>query len=144
MGDPKKDKIEDITFFHPDLIEVPTDAPPYLKGWKCKKCGKVWFPKISPCATPDCWSEELEMIPLSRKGKIYSFTDMYIGQPDMKSYLPMTVAYVDLPDGIRLFSQLEGEVGSFKCEDEVEIVAGYVRDNSEGKPVTGYKFKKLS
>lgn len=139
-----KAKKEDITFFHPDIFEVPEDSPPYLKGWKCKKCGKIWFPKFSPCPNPDCWSEDMEMIPLSRRGKIYSYTDMYIGQPELKAYMPMTVAYVDLPEDIRVFTQLDGEVGTFKCEDEVEVVAGTVRDNREGKPITSYKFKKIS
>ena len=86
----------------------------------------------------------MEMIPLSRRGKIYSYTDMYIGQPELKAYMPMTVAYVDLPEDIRVFTQLDGEVGTFKCEDEVEVVAGTVRDNREGKPITSYKFKKIS
>ena len=86
----------------------------------------------------------MEIVPLSRKGKIYSYTDMYIGQLELKAYMPMTVAYVDLPEGIRVFAQLEGEVGTFNCEDEVEVVAGPVRDNMDGKPITSYKFKKIS
>jgi len=140
----KKKKKEDITFFHPDIFEVPEDSPPYLKGWKCKQCGTIWFPKFSPCPNPDCWSEDMEIVPLSRKGKIYSYTDMYIGQLELKAYMPMTVAYVDLPEGIRVFAQLDGEVGTFNCEDEVEVVAGPVRDNMDGKPITSYKFKKIS
>ncbi|RLC28484.1 MAG: benzoylsuccinyl-CoA thiolase [Deltaproteobacteria bacterium] len=144
MAEKNKKKKEDITFFHPDIFEVPANEPPYLKGYKCRKCGKIWFPKFVPCPNPDCWSEDMEIIPLSRKGKIYSYSDMYIGQPDMKAYMPMTVAYVDLPEGIRVFAQLEGEVGSFNCEDEVEVVAGAIRDNMDGKPITSYKFKKVS
>jgi len=140
----KKEGEEDMTFFHPDLFEVPEGEPPYLKGYKCKKCGKIWFPKFVPCPNPDCWSEEMEVIKLSRRGKIYSATDVYIGQPTMREYMPMVMAYVDLPEGVRVFTQLEGEIGSFQCGDEVELMAGPIRNNRESKPIISYKFKKVS
>ena len=139
----KKTKEEDITFFHPDLLEVPEDGAPFLKGHRCKKCGKTWFPKFVPCPNPDCWSEEMEVVPLSRKGKIYSVTDVFIGQPTMREYMPMSMAYVDLPEGIRVFAQLEGEIGSFRCGEEVELATGPVRNNRDGKPIISYKFKKV-
>ena len=138
----KKEKEEDITFFHPDLLEIPQDGPPYLIGYKCKSCGKVWFPKFTPCPNPDCWSEDMEAIPLSRKGKIYSATDVYIGQPSMREYMPLMMGYVDLPEGIRIFTQLEGKVGTFHCGDEVELVTGPIRNNKKGEPIMSYKFKK--
>jgi len=145
MTDKKKEKKdEEMTFFHPDLFEVPKGEPPYLKGYQCKDCGKIWFPKFVPCPNPDCWSEEMEVIRLSRRGKVYSCTDVYIGQPTMREYMPRVMAYVDLPEGVRVFSQLEGEIGSFRCGEEVELVAGPVRNNRDGKPIISYKFKKVS
>ncbi len=137
-------KGDKIPFFHPDLLEMPQDRPPYLKGYKCKKCGRIWFPKFLPCPNPDCWSEEMEVIPLSRKGEIYSATDVYVGQPSMKEYMPLTVAYIDLPEGIRIFAQLEGEIGSFQCGDQVELITGPVRNDSGGQPIISYKFRKVS
>ncbi|MFH1490843.1 MAG: OB-fold domain-containing protein, partial [Pseudomonadota bacterium] len=77
-------------------------------------------------------------------GKIYSYTDVHIGQPTMREYMPMVMAYVDLPEKIRVFAQLEGEIGSFQCGDEVELTTGAVRNNRDGKPITSYKFKKIS
>jgi benzoylsuccinyl-CoA thiolase BbsA subunit len=139
----KKKKEKDIRFFHPDLLEVPENSPPYLKGYKCQKCGKLWFPKFVPCPNPDCWCEDMEVVPLSRRGKIYSVTDVYIGQPTMKKYMPMAMAYIDLPEEIRVFAQLDGDLGSFQCGDEVELTTGPVRDNRDGKPIIGYKFKKV-
>jgi benzoylsuccinyl-CoA thiolase BbsA subunit len=139
----KKGKEDDSTFFHPDLLEIPQNDPPYLKGYKCKGCWKIWFPKFVPCPNPDCWSEDMEVIPLSRKGKVYSATDVYIGQPSMREYMPLIVGYVDLPEGVRIFAQLEGEIGSFQCGDEVELVTGPVRNNPNGEPIISYKFKKV-
>ena len=133
-----------VTIFHPDLLEMPEHEPPYLKGYRCRGCKKLWFPKFIPCPNPDCWSEEMEVIRLSRRGTIYSVTDVFIGQPSMRDYMPMTVGYVDLPEGIRIFAQLEGKIGTFQCGDEVELTTGPVRNGKTGEPIISYKFKKVT
>jgi len=136
-----KAKEPDITFFHPDLLEVPEDgSPPYLKGYRCRQCGQLDFPRLEIC--PNCWSEEFEMIPLSRRGKLYSYSDIYIGQSGMET--PYVIGYIDLPGNLRIFSMLEGEVGSFKCDEDVELTVGPIRMNRNGVPITSYKFKKVS
>ncbi len=135
-----KEKKPDITFFHPELLEVPRDgSAPYLKGYKCKKCGQLDFPKVSPC--PTCWGEDFEMIQLSRTGKVYSYTDIFIGQQGMQT--PYIFAYVDLPEDLRIFAQLEGEVGTYRCEEEVKLTVGPIRMNKDDVPITSYKFKKI-
>jgi len=137
----KKEKEPDITFFHPDLLEVPEDgSPPYLKGYKCKKCGQIDFPKMTPC--PNCWGEEFEMVPLSRRGKLYSYTDIIIGPPGMKA--PYILGYIDLLENIRVFAQLDGEVGTYKCDEEVELTTGPIRLNRDGEPIISYRFKRVS
>lgn len=140
--DKKKQKTEpDITFYHPDLLEVPDDgSPPYLKGYQCKKCGQMDFPKLSPC--PSCWGDEFVMVPLSRKGTLYSYADIYIGQPGLET--PYIIGYIDLPENIRIFAMLDGEVESFNCDEEVELTIGPIRMNRDGLPITSYKFKKVS
>ena len=76
----KEGQQEGEVFFHPDLLEVPKDgSSAYLKGYKCKKCGKLDFPK--PVICTDCWGEEFEVVPLSRKGRLYSFSELYVGPP---------------------------------------------------------------
>lgn len=137
----KREKEPDMTFFHPDLLEVPEDgSPPFLKGYRCKKCGQLDFPRVSPC--PNCWGEDFEMVPLSRVGKVYSYTDIFIGQQGMET--PYTFAYIDLPENLRIFAQLEGEVGSFRCDDEVKLTVGPIRMNRDGLPITSYKFQKIA
>jgi len=130
-----------INFFHPDLLEIPNDGfPPFLKGYRCKKCGQLDFPKPNPC--PNCWENSFEIVPLSRKGKLYSYADIYVGQPGLET--PYIIGYIDLPENIRIFARLEGEVGSFECEEEVELTIGPIRMNRNGVPVISYKFKKIS
>ncbi|BBO77874.1 hypothetical protein DSCW_52910 [Desulfosarcina widdelii] len=137
----KKEKEPDITFFHDDLLHAPADgSEAFLKGWKCKKCGQLDFPKLTPC--PNCWGSEFEMVPLSRTGTLYSCTDIYIGAPGMKT--PYIFGYIDLPENLRIFAQLEGEVDTFKCNETVELTTGTIGINNDGLPITSYKFKKVS
>lgn len=145
MADSKKSKHKsiqepDITFYHPDLLETPEDGtPPYLKGYKCKQCGRLDFPKLSAC--PACWGEDFEIVELSRRGKLYSVTDIYIGQAGMAT--PYIFGYIDLPEDLRIFAQLEGEPDSYECDEEVELTVGTIRMNRDGLPLTSYKFCKL-
>lgn len=137
-----KKKEEDITFYHPEIFEVPDGEPPHLKGYKCKGCGKIWFPKFDPC--PDCLAEEFDVVKLSRTGVLYSSTTMSIVSADMLKYAPLGIAYVDLPEGIRVFAQLEGDPESFEIGETLEVTSGPVRDNKDGKPIISYKFKHIS
>jgi len=140
-GQKEKDKEPDITFYHPALFEVPQDgSPPFLKGYRCKQCGQLDFPKLSIC--PGCWGEEFEMVPLGRRGTLYAFAEVFLGQPGMT--YPMTIGYVDLPENIRVFAQLDGVAAGFKCNDTVELTIGTIRMNRDGLPVTSYKFKKAA
>ncbi|MFZ3046670.1 MAG: OB-fold domain-containing protein [Desulfatirhabdiaceae bacterium] len=140
MTSEKKKKEQDITFFHTGLFEVPEDgSPPFLKGYKCNKCGELDFPKIGQCSK--CWGKEFSMVPLSRRGKLYSVSDIYIGQSGMA--VPYVIGYVDLPEDIRVFAQMDGNVGTFRCNDEVEVVSGCIKNNRDGLPITSYKFKKV-
>ena len=136
----QKEKEPDITCNQPALFEVPEDgSPPFLKGYRCTKCGQLDFPKLSMC--PGCWGEDFEMVPLSRTGTLYASAEIFLGQPGMT--YPMTIGYVDLPEDIRIFAQLEGKGGDFKCDDKMELTAGTIRTNRDGLPITSYKFKKV-
>ena len=136
-----KQKEPDITFFHPALLEVPEDgSAAFLKGYRCKKCGQLDFPNLNPC--PNCWGEEFEVVPLSRKGKLYSYADIFIGQPGLPT--PYVIGYVDLPENVRIFAMLDGQVMSFRCDEEVELTVGEIRKNRDGLPMVSYKFKKVN
>lgn len=137
----KQEKKPDITFFHPDLLQVPTDgSPPYLTGYRCKCCGNLDFPKPTICF--QCWSEEFEVVPLSRIGVLYSVSDIFIGQAGMAT--PYIFGYIDLPENLRILAQLQGEPGTYRCDDQVELVVGPIRMNRDGLPITSYMFKKVA
>ena len=130
-------------FYHPDLLVIPEDdKAPYLTAYRCEECGKYWFPRLQVC--PNCWSENLAKVPINRKGTLYSFTIIRIGQPSMKT--PCAVGFVDFPEGVRVCAQIEGEPGelmnSLMPGMEMEVTTGTIRvDEVTNQEIISYKFK---
>jgi uncharacterized OB-fold protein len=81
------------------------DAEPALLGNRCTACGTVFFPKASLfCRNPACDGEEFEETRLSRRGRIWSFTDAqyqppppYVVAPG-EDFRPFAIAAVELAD----------------------------------------------
>jgi len=71
---------------------------------KCIKCGQVFFPKKSLCL--NCMSSDLKTVNLSSCGKLYSYSTVYMDSEHFQA--PYTVGWIDLPEGIRIFSQIRG------------------------------------
>lgn len=114
-----------------------------LIGSKCRSCGKVYFPKKTVC--PSCWEKDnMETVPLSRKGRLVVWA---ADERDMMGVgYPHICGYVDLPEGIRLFSLLSG-VGTVEDEAklkkgmEVETVVERYRTDKYGNEVLIFKFR---
>jgi len=75
-----------------------------LVASKCVKCGQVFFPKKSLCL--NCMGSDLKIINLSPRGKLYSYSTVYLNSEHFQA--PYTVGWIDLPEGIRIFSQIRG------------------------------------
>lgn len=77
---------------------------PALLGNRCTTCGTVFFPKASFfCRNPDCAGEEFEETELSRRGRIWSFTDAQYQPPPPyipvgDEFTPFAIAAVELAD----------------------------------------------
>lgn len=137
-GQPTTDATE-TTFFHPDLFVIPADGgKPYLLGYKCNDCGKFWFPKLEMC--PHCWTE-LQQVPLSKTGKLYSYAVIHIGAKGVKT--PYIIAWIDMPENLRIFSQLAIPLEKVKIGMEVEVAQGIIKVGDDGKPVLSYMFKAV-
>lgn len=114
-----------------------------LMGSRCNACGKVFFPKKVVC--PNCFDGELKDVPLSKRGKLHSYALSVMGPSGMKT--PYIIAFIDLPEGIKLFSVLTD------CEpwDEVlqigmdmEMIIGKIREDECGNPISSYKFRPIN
>jgi len=80
------------------------DDEPALLGNRCTTCGTVFFPKASFfCPNPDCAGEEFEETRLSRRGRIWSYTDAQYQPPPPfvateEEFTPFAIAAVELTD----------------------------------------------
>ena len=56
---------------------------PHLIGSRCEACGTYYFPKLTTfCRNPDCNSEKFVEVPLSRTGKLWSYTNAAYKPPE--------------------------------------------------------------
>src|SRR3954453_5311419 len=70
----------------------PRDEEPVLLGNRCTSCGTVFFPKASLfCRNPDCDGTDFETAELSRRGRLWSYTDAQYQPPP--PYIPRTADY---------------------------------------------------
>lgn len=70
------------------------------EGGRCAECGTMAFPVPPICSA--CLSQAIERCRLPESGTLYTFTVVHHGNSD-----PITVGYVDLPAGVRVFGRLE-------------------------------------
>jgi uncharacterized OB-fold protein len=74
---------------------------PALLGSRCRACGTIAFPKEQAfCRNPDCTGTAFDEVPLSRRGRIWSYTDARYQPPPpyvaADPYQPFCIAAVEL------------------------------------------------
>lgn len=110
-----------------------------LLGSKCRDCGEVGLGEMSSCQ--NCAGENLEVIPLSRYGKLWTFTVIRNKPPgDFKGKVPMGEGLVELPEGIRVKSPLGGNVDALEIGMDLEFVAYDLYKNETGESVVAFRF----
>jgi len=117
-----------------------SDDKPQLIGSKCTNCGEVVFPVNQVCV--NCQHQEMREIKLSRRGKIWSYSTVMLAPPQWyKGPVPFDLGYVELPEGVRIWSRLLGaEAGTFKIGQEVELHIDVMQEDGEGNEILGYCF----
>jgi uncharacterized OB-fold protein len=94
-----------------------TGPEPALLGSRCAECLSVFFPKTEGfCKNPACSSEAFEEVPLSRTGRVWSYTDAQYQPPPpyipaTDPYVPFALAAVELPEGLVVLGQLADGYG---------------------------------
>ncbi|MCH6575573.1 MAG: OB-fold domain-containing protein, partial [Bacteroidetes bacterium] len=97
---------------------------------KCKKCGKYTFPKYLAC--PFCFSDEIEEAPLSKTGKLHSFTMVRRSMPEFR--VPYGLGLVDFPEGVRVMAQIDNDyIEGLELDSDMEVEIGPVRIGKDGE-----------
>ena len=71
-----------------------------LMGAKCDNCGRLFVPPRPICST--CFSQRLRWKRIRRRGKITTYSEVYVSNDDFQKIVPYVVAIVQLEDGVRL------------------------------------------
>jgi uncharacterized OB-fold protein len=116
-----------------------------LHGSRCGRCGAVAFPAHEAC--PSCGESGQDSVLLSPVGTLYSFSEIHVAPRGFAT--PYAVGYVDLPEGVRLFGQIEGRAADLRIGQKVAVTLGRVRLDASvggagrGGTVISYKFRGL-
>jgi len=115
----------------------------YLIGSRCSACGRTFFPKRSVCRV--CMRDDtMEETALSTRGKIDTFTVVHVAPIGFTA--PYIQAFVDLPEGPRIFSLITGcEPSQDALEEgaEVELIIDKITEDEKGNDLIGYKFRPV-
>jgi uncharacterized OB-fold protein len=113
------------------------DGELQLVGCRCTACDARMFPANSLC--PFCLSEAVEMLPLSPVGSLYSFTFIHVAPPAWT--VPYGIAYVDLPERVRVFGKLADAVtANWTLDQQVRLRVVAVDQPDEQNPQYQYFF----
>ncbi len=121
------------------------DEQPQLIGAKCVQCATYVFPpRATGCPNPACDSDELAPAPLSRRGRVWSYTEnRYAPPPPFKApdpYEPYALAAVELEaEGLVVLGQVaEGVLAAdltVGMEMQLEIGTLYSDTDDDGNTV---------
>jgi len=114
---------------------------PALIGTRCTECATVFFPANRTfCRNPRCNGESFEDVELSRRGRVWSYTDAqyqppapYIPRTD--PYVPFALAAVELEaEGIVILGQVADGFGvaDLRVGSEVELVVEPLYEDESG------------
>ena len=108
-----------------------TDSQPALIGRRCPECGTYQFPPTGEwCPNPACRSAVMVDTPLSRRGRVWSYTDAQYKPPPpfvaaTEPFEPFAIAAVELrPENIVILGQVASGYGvaDLHVGAEVELV----------------------
>jgi len=77
-----------------------------LMAGKCLKCGKIHLPPRPLC--DNCFSQEFEWMEVSGKGRLLTYTVIYIAPPQFQAMAPYAVGIVQLENGLKIPGMIQG------------------------------------
>ena len=131
---------------------VDSSGVPHLTGARCPQCGTYVFPpRADNCPNPGCAGDELEQVPLSRRGTLWSYTENRyqppVPYPQSESFEPFAVAAVQLADeGIIVLGKVvEGTLAAdLKVGIEMELTTMPLYTDDDGVTHSVYAWKVAS
>jgi uncharacterized protein len=113
---------------------------PWLLASHCERCGRYAFPPRLVC--PRCKLRSMAQAKLGQRGTLYSFTVCHVALRGWQA--PYFQAYIQLPEGLRVFSLISSAVqpraDALRVGTEMELVIEPVQPGSE---LLTFKYRPL-
>ena len=120
-----------------DAVECDASGKATIIASECADCQKRVFPPTDICL--ECLSEKMTRLPLGRRGTLYSWSVVHAAPKGWS--LPYVAAYVDLPEGVRVFAHMvDVDPGDLAMDMEVEVCMATLGTDDTGAPVESYSF----
>ena len=122
---------------------VPEDPSkqPYLIAGRCKNCGKYFVPPRHICL--NCGKQEMEIVPLGGKGKVYSYTVVHQQLPGAIVKTPYAIVIVSMPEGVQVHAVVTDDPDKIRVDQEVEVYFEKVADDKDGNDLIADKFRPV-
>lgn len=116
-----------------------------LQGSRCCNCGEVAFPPREIGFCGNCQSQDIEPLPLSKKGIIYSYTVVMQRPPAYyQGPVPYAMGFVELPEGVRVQTLFTGcDFDHLAIGLEAELVLAVLHKEEKGDEVVTYMFQPI-
>ena len=116
-----------------------------MLGSKCKACEEVLLGKRSACE--HCGGTDMEVIPLSRRGKVWTYTVIRhkppAGYKGPDPFVPFGLGLIELPDGIRVISPIVGDVEKIHIGMELELEVYPLYTDENNNEVLSFRFRPV-
>ncbi len=129
------------------LFTEPLSPPEQIRliGSKCKKCGEISLGKRQTCS--NCGRDDMEKIPLSRKGKLWTYTVIRHKPPgDYKGpdpFVPFGLGLVEVPEGIRILAPVKCELEKLNVGMGLEMEVYPLYSDENGNEVMAFRFRPV-
>ena len=116
-----------------------------LMGSRCGKCGEVSLGQRFQCGS--CGATHLEGIPLSKRGKLWTYTVIRHKPPgDYKGpdpFVPFGLGLVELPEGIRVLAPIQADPEKIKVAMELELEVYPLYTDENKNEVMAFRFRPV-
>ena len=124
--------------FRPVEFELADDGQGFLLGSRCSNCSAHFYPVRQACS--GCLHQDLETVRFSTTATLYTFSVVRQSTPDFE--VPYALGYVDLPEGVRIMTQLTGrDPEDYELGMEMELIVEPFGVDEDGNEMAGFRFR---
>jgi uncharacterized OB-fold protein len=119
-------------------VRLSQSGQPILLGGRCTCCETRMFPRAETC--PSCMGDPVAEEEMPTVGTLYAYSVLHVGPKRFRR--PLAIGYVDLSNGVRVFSHLEAHE-ALATGGDVELDMADVGQEPDGRPIRSFVFKPL-